>query len=110
MPEMLNYDSQYGRRFRSRSIPAMKILIHTGIDKLPASQNMKFMMTYDPMASIFPSPPSEEDPFTVNFTSSGKSPVLSQVEALETPQWSAVKAALAKQHTSLSGKRGLAPF
>ena len=35
MPELLTFDSSYGGMFRSRTVPSMKLLIHTGIDIIP---------------------------------------------------------------------------
>jgi len=32
MPELKCYDSSFGAPFRSRTVPSMKLLVHTGID------------------------------------------------------------------------------
>jgi len=48
MPEMATYSSEFGGVFRARALPDLKLMVHTGIDKL----NCKIFTGFDITLSL----------------------------------------------------------
>ena len=94
------YDSAHGLPFRSRAVPSMRLVVHTGMELRPGMQNMKYMMTFDPAAR----PPLAVDgaPLAVAYSADGKKEgPLPAKEALALPSWAAVAAILNKEHVAV---------
>ena len=94
------YDSAHGLPFRSRAVPAVRLVVHTGMELRPGMQNMKYMMTFDPAAR----PPLAVDgaPLAVAYSADGKKEgPLPAKEALALPSWAAVAAILNKKHVAV---------
>jgi hypothetical protein len=99
MPELKTFESEYGGVFRSRAVPSMKYLIHTGLELVKGAQNYKFLMVHNSMPSLFPPLPPKDAPLSVSYGADGAAgPVFTQEKAME--GWEDVKNILNKKHMS----------
>jgi hypothetical protein len=101
MPELRLYDGTFAHIFRSRKVPTMRQLIHIGIEYQLEAHNLKYMLAYHPMPTIYPPLPSPEWPLAVSYGVNGKKgPILSHKDALtKSPDWEMVAKILNKEHT-----------
>jgi acyl-CoA synthetase (AMP-forming)/AMP-acid ligase II len=97
------YDNQYGVPFRSRAVPSMKLVMHTGLERRQGMQNMKYMMTYNPLPAVHPVQGIADDsPLSLVYQADG--PILGPVAAegaLAFPSWSNVAMMLQKQYVTI---------
>lgn len=84
MPEMECYNAEFGAVFRTRALPHLKLMVHTGIDKLNCAANLKFLLVTEPRWNLLPPVPAEDSAVVA--------------ANLATPAWACVSAVLAKKH------------
>lgn len=97
------YDNQYGAQFRSRAVPSMKLVIHTGLEQRKGMQNMKYMMSYNPLPAAYPLGGITNDS-SLSMVYQANGPTLGPVPAegaLAFPSWSNVAMILQKQYVTI---------
>merc|ERR1719231_531737 len=67
MPELATYDGSFGIPFRSRTVPSLKHIVHTGMEVIPGAVNFKHIMVYDPMTDLFSEAPPLDTPLSVKY-------------------------------------------
>jgi len=71
MPELATYDGNNGVAFRSRTVPSMKLVVHTGFEVIPSVWNLKHILVRDPSTQLESKLPSAKTPVYVAYGSDG---------------------------------------
>jgi len=96
LPELASYDDSYGRRFRSRVVPSMNMVAHTGMDRVPGVVNLKHLLAYHAPASRFGAVTSGMKQ-VVSYSPGTGATKLNEDEALKSEPWGLVSGILRKE-------------
>lgn len=102
LPELASFDDRFGGRFRSRAVPSIGLVAHTGMDLVPGVVNLKHLLAYDAPESRFNSTTSGMKQ-VVSYGSGGGATSLKEDEALQSAPWNLVSGIL-RQERQLSEK------